>query len=170
MYLNKTFLALGSNVGNWKFNFNQCLNALENIGKLVSIGNIYVSKPYGYKEQNNFYNTVVKFYTKSSPIKLMNELQIIEKKLHKNKLIKNGPRRIDIDIIFFNSIVFNRDKLIIPHPQAKNRDFVMFPLFDIDPFFKHPTEKKSIKNIKINLRDQYIEKKIRQQKESFVIY
>lgn len=170
MYLNKTFLALGSNVGNWKFNFNRCLNALENIGELVSIGNIYVSKPYGYKEQNNFYNTVVKFYTKSGPIKLMNELQIIEKKLHKNKLIKNGPRRIDIDIIFFNSIVFNRDKLIIPHPQAKNRDFVMFPLFDIDPFFKHPTEKKSIKNIKINLRDQYIEKKIRQPKESFVIY
>ena len=170
MYLNKTFLALGSNVGNWKLNFNRCLSELENIGKLVSIGSIYVSKPYGYKQQNNFYNTAVKFYTKSGPIKLMNELQLIEKKLYKNKLITNGPRRIDIDIIFFNSIIFKRDQLIIPHPQAKNRDFVIFPLFDIDPFFKHPTEKKSIKKIKIDLKDKYIEKKIMQPKESFVIY
>ena len=63
MYLNKVFLALGSNVGNWKLNFNRCLNELQNIGKLVSIGNIYISKPYGYKEQNNFYNTAIKLHT-----------------------------------------------------------------------------------------------------------
>ena len=170
MYLNKTFLALGSNVGNWKFNFNRCLNALENIGELVSIGNIYVSKPYGYKEQNNFYNTVVKFYTKSGPIKLMNELQIIEKKLHKNKLIKNGPRRIDIDIIFFNSSKINYVNLVIPHPRAVNRDFVILPLCDIDRYFKHPVEKKSLKKLKGEIKDIYIEKKIKQPIDLFVIH
>ena len=102
VYPNKVFLALGSNIGNWKVNFNSCLKQLKNIGELKSIGNIYVSKPYGYKDQNDFYNTAVEFHTTFGATKLIIELQLIEKNLHKNKLIKNGPRRIDIDIIFYN--------------------------------------------------------------------
>jgi len=170
VYLNKTFLALGSNVGNWKLNFNKCLNELQKKGELVSIGSIYISKPYGYKEQNNFYNTAVEFHTNSSPIKLMNELQLIEKKLYKNKLIKNGPRRIDIDIIFFNLLKINQANLVIPHPRAANRDFVIFPLCDIDPYFKHPIAKKSLKKLKVEIEDTYIEKKIKQPKDLFVIH
>jgi len=170
VYLNKAFLALGSNVGNWKFNFNRCLNELQNIGKLVSIGDIYISKPYGYKEQNNFYNTAIELHTTSGPIKLLNELKLIEKKLHKNKLIKNGPRRIDIDIIFFNSLKINHANLVIPHPRAANRDFVIFPLCDIDPYFKHPVEKKSLKILKGEIEDIYIEKKIKQPIDLFVIH
>ena len=170
MYLNKAFLALGSNVGSWKLNFNRCLNELQNIGKLVSIGSIYISKPYGYKEQNNFYNTAIELHTTSGPIKLLNELKLIEKKLHKNKLIKNGPRCIDIDIIFFNSLKVNHANLVIPHPRAANRDFVIFPLCDIDPYFKHPVEKKSLKILKGEIEDIYIEKKIKQPIDLFVIH
>ena len=170
VYLNKVFLALGSNVGNWKLNFNGCLSELQNIGELVSIGSIYISKPYGYKEQNNFYNTAIEFHTTSSPIKLLNELKLIEKKLHKNKLIKNGPRRIDIDVIFFNSLKINYSSLVIPHPRALNRDFVIFPLCDIDPYFKHPVEKKTLKKLKEEIEDVYIEKKIKQPIDLFVIH
>ena len=169
MYPNRVFLALGSNVGNWKVNFNSCLRQLQNFGALKSIGNIYVSKPYGYKHQNDFYNTVVEFQTSAAPIQLIKKLQLIEKKLHKNKLIKNGPRRIDIDIIFFNSLKLIHENLVIPHPRAINRDFVIFPLCDIDPFFKHPVENKSLKKLKIELQDKYIEKKIKQPKDLFVI-
>ena len=169
VYPNKVFLALGSNIGNWKVNFNNCLKQLQNIGELKSIGNIYVSKPYGYKYQNNFYNTAVEFHTTSVAYKLIKELQLIEKNLQKKKLIKNGPRRIDIDIIFFNSLKLNQKNLVIPHPRATNRDFVIFPLCDINPFFKHPTENKSLKKLKIELQDQYIEKKITQPKGLFVI-
>ena len=169
MYLSKAFLALGSNVGNWKLNFNRCLNELQNIGKLVSIGNIYISKPYGYKEQNNFYNTAVELHTTSSPMQLLNKLKLIEKKLHKKKLIKNGPRRIDIDIIFFNSLKISHANLEIPHPRAANRDFVIFPLYDINPYFKHPVEKKSLKKLKGEIKDIYIEKKIKQPIDLFVI-
>jgi len=169
VYLNKVFLALGSNVGSWKVNFNSCLSELQNIGELKSIGNIYVSKPYGYKEQNDFYNTAVEFQTISSPIHLMKELQLIEKKLYKKKLIKSGPRRIDIDIIFFNSLRINQKNLVIPHPRAINRDFVIFPLCDIDPYFKYPAKNKSLKKIKIEIQERYIEKKIKQPKGLFVI-
>ena len=170
VYRNKVFLALGSNVGNWKLNFNRCLSELQKIGELVSIGNIYISKPYGYKKQNDFYNTGIVFHTNSSPAKLMKELQLIEKKLHKNKLIKNGPRRIDIDIIFFNSSKINYVNLVIPHPRAINRDFVIFPLCDIDCYFKHPVEKKSLKKLKEEIKDIYIEKKIKQPIDLFVIH
>ena len=170
VYLNKTFLALGSNVGNWKLNFNRCLSELKKIGGLVFIGNIYISKPYGYKEQKNFYNSAVEFHTNSSPIKLMNQLQLIEKKLDKNKLIKNGPRRIDIDIIFFNSLKINKTNLVIPHPRAADRDFVMFPLCDINPYFKHPDKKKPLKKLKLEIKEVYIKKKIKQPKDLFVIH
>ena len=169
VYPNKVFLALGSNIGNWKVNFNNCLSELQNIGELISIGNIYVSKPYGYKEQNDFYNTAVEFQTTLIPIQLMKELQLIEKKLHKKKLILNGPRRIDIDIIFFNSQKIKKENLVVPHPRVINRDFVIFPLCDIDPYFKHPVVNKSLNKLKIEIQDKYIEKRIKQPKDLFVI-
>ena len=169
VYPNKVFLALGSNIGNWKINFNNCLRLLQKVGQLKAIGNIYISKPYGYKDQNNFYNTAVELHTYLTPIQLINKLKLIEKKLHKNKLIKNGPRRIDIDIIFYNSLKLNQENLVIPHPKSINRDFVIYPLFDIEPFLQHPIEKKSVKKLKIELIDNYIEKKITQPKDSFVI-
>lgn len=170
MYHNKVFLALGSNVGNWKNNFNNCLKLLCNIGELRAIGNIYISKPYGYVNQKNFYNTAVEFKTNLKPIQLILELKNIEKKLHKKKLIINGPRRIDIDIIFFNNLKVNTGSLIIPHPRATDRDFVIFPINDINPFFIHPLQKKSIKNIKMQLKDIYIETKIKQPIDSFEIF
>ncbi len=167
---NKAFLALGSNVGNWKANFNLCLLELNKISNLKAIGNIYVSKPYGLKKQNNFYNTVVKIETKKGPLQLINIIKLIEKKLHKNKTIKNGPRRIDIDIIFFNSLKFFHNNLTIPHPRAEQRDFVLFPLYDIDPFFNHPVSKKSIKKLKQEIKIKYIKKKIMQPKDLFSIH
>ena len=85
MLQNKVFLALGSNIGNWKINFNYCLVELNKIANLKAIGNIYVSKPYGYKYQNDFYNTALEIETKSNPIELINKIKLIEKKLYKNK-------------------------------------------------------------------------------------
>ena len=170
MFPNRALIALGSNVGNWKINFNVCLKELRKISYITAIANIYMTKPYGYELQNTFFNTAVELKTFSNPLQLMKKLQLIEKKMHKNKTIENGPRRIDIDIIFFNNLKFDREVLTIPHPRAKNRDFVIYPLFDIAPFYKHPVEKKSIKQLKMEIKDSYILRKIMQPKDSFVIY
>lgn len=170
MYQNKVILALGTNIGNWKSNFNNCLIELSKIGLLEAIGNIYLSKPYGFNKQNNFYNTCVKIRTKFSPIQLFKKLELIEKKLFKKKLIKNGPRKIDIDIIFYNSIKFKTKKLTIPHKNLIFRDFVLLPLCDIDKFQIHPIEKKSIKKLNKECVERYVYKKIIQSKGSFVIY
>ena len=73
-------------------------------------------------------------------------------------------------LFIFMAAYFSYKKLIIPHPRVSERDFVLLPLFDIDPFFKHPQSKKSIKALTTALKTTYIKKSIRQPKEMFVIH
>ena len=169
VYPNRAILALGSNVGNWKTNFNQCLNKIGNYGLITGIGNIYVSKPYGHVQQKNFHNTAIELMTNLSPLQLMRGLQLVEKVFKKNKTITNGPRRIDIDIVFYNQLVFQNNQLTIPHPRAFKRDFVLYPINDIDPFYFHPTKNKTIKSLIEGLNEKYIEKTIMQPRDSLLI-
>ena len=83
VYPNRAMLALGSNVGNWKMNFNQCLKKISNFGLITRIGNIYVSKPYGYVQQRNFHNTAIELMTNYSPLQLLRGLQLVERVLKK---------------------------------------------------------------------------------------
>jgi len=168
--LNKVFIALGTNIGNWKNNFNQSFVQINKIGHISNFGSVYLSNPYGFKEQNYFYNTAIELTTSLGVMKLMEELKIIEKKIHKNKLFANGPRRIDLDIIFYNKIIINNKSVSIPHPQAHLRDFVLYPIYDMNPFFTHPLEKKTIKELIKTLEENYIFKKINRQKDSVLIY
>lgn len=168
--LNKAYIALGTNVGNWKNNFNQAIRLISKKGSITQLASIYLSQPYGYDQQHYFYNSVLELATNLSPYDLFKELQIIEKKLQKNKLFVNGPRRIDLDIIFFNKLVLTSKKLIIPHYQAHLRDFVLLPLMEINPFFIHPTKKLMIRAIYKKLKKKYVFKIKRRQKESLIIY
>jgi len=168
--LNKIFIALGTNIGNWKNNFNQSFIQLNKIGHITNFGSVYLSKPYGFKDQNFFYNTAIELTTTLSIMKLMEEIKIIEKRIQKNKLFTNGPRRIDLDVIFFNKMMIEKKSVSIPHPRAHLRDFVLYPIYDMDPFFIHPTEKKTIKELINNLKENYIFKKINRQKDSVLIY
>ena len=103
--LNKVYIALGTNIGNWKNNFNQSFKMINQLGSIKKFSSFYLSYPYGYKDQNYFYNTAIEIETNLEPKKLFDGLQLIEKKLQKNKSILNGPRRIDLDIIFFNKLL-----------------------------------------------------------------
>ena len=170
MSLNKAFIALGTNIGNWKNNFNQSFIQINKIGHITSFGSVYLSNPSGFKDQNFFYNTAIELTTTLGAVKLMEELKIIEKKIHKNKFFANGPRRIDLDIIFYNKMIINNKSVSIPHPRAHLRDFVLFPIYDMNPFFTHPLEKKTIKELINNLEENYIFKKVNRQKDSVLIY
>ena len=170
MSLNKVYIALGTNTGNWKNNFNQSFIQLNKIGHITNFGSVYLSNPYGFKDQNFFYNTAIELTTTLGVMKLMEELKIIEKKIQKNKLFTNGPRRIDLDIIFFNKMMIKKKSVLIPHPRAHLRDFVLYPIYDMNPFFTHPSEKKTIKELINNLEEKYIFKKISRQQDSVLIY
>ncbi len=160
MYQTDTIIALGSNLGNSIHNLSCAIKELKKYGNIAKIANVYISEPYGFKDQDNFYNTAVLFKTNKQPLELINIIYQIEKKLKKNKRIINGPRNIDIDIIFYGKNKYIFSNLIIPHPRSKDRDFVLFPILDINPFIQHPTEKKSIKILSAKLEKKYIIKKL----------
>ena len=160
MYQTDSVIALGSNLGNSIYNLGCAIKELRKFGYISKIADVYISKPYGYKYQNNFYNTAVLLKTNKQPLELINIISQIEKKLKKNKRIINGPRNIDIDIIFYGKNKYFFSNLIIPHPRAKDRDFVLLPILDINPFIQHPTEKISIKTLSAKLQKKYIIKKL----------
>ena len=161
MYPINYYIALGTNIGNYKNNFSRAVFELRKIGIIVKQANIYQSKPYGYLKQNYFYNSMVQVRSVILPMRFMKELQLIEKKLQKNKKIKNGPRKIDLDIIFCDQKIINKKNLCIPHPGVSKRDFVLLPLKDIAPFFRHPVNKKTIKYLLTDLKEHYVIKKLR---------
>ena len=160
MYQTDSVIALGSNLGNSIYNLGCAIKELRKFGYISKIADVYISEPYGYKYQDNFYNTAVLLKTNKQPLELINIISQIEKKLKKNKRIINGPRNIDIDIIFYGKNKYFFSNLIIPHPRAKHRDFVLLPILDINPFIQHPTEKKSIKTLSAKLQKKYIIKKL----------
>ena len=160
VYQNKVYIVLGTNVGNWKNNFRQSLLQLSDLGTINNFSSVYLSRPYGYEYQNYFYNMAIELLTKKDPYKLINDLKLIERKLKKKKIIKNGPRTIDLDIIFYNNLIFNKLFLTIPHPRAHLRDFVLRPIADIDSSFIHPTKKTSIRNLISQLDENFTFRKL----------
>ena len=156
MYPTNYYIALGTNVGNYINNFSHAIVELKKIGQVIKMANIYKSKPYGYLKQNFFYNSMIHLKSELLPTELMNKIQLIEKKLKKNKRIINGPRKIDLDIIFWGYKMFNNRELSIPHPRVSERDFVLFPLQDIAPNFRDPVSKFTVKELIKELKNYYI--------------
>ena len=160
MYPTSYYIALGTNVGNYKNNFFAAIRELNKLGQIFKIANTYKSKPYGYLHQNYFYNSVLELKSKMMPMQLMKNIQLIEKKLQKNKRIINGPRKIDLDIIFWGKKKLRNHNLYIPHPRAKERDFVLLPIIDLDPFFRDPETQLTIKDLLNSLKDHYVIKRL----------
>ena len=106
VYPTSYYIALGTNVGNYRNNLSKALVELRKIGHVAKVANIYKSKPYGYLKQNFFYNSMVCLKSEMLPNQLINKIQLAERKLQKNKRIINGPRKIDLDIIFSDQKIF----------------------------------------------------------------
>lgn len=156
-----SYISIGSNI-NPKENIKRCINLLKSDFNIISISNYYETKPYGYHKQQNFINFVVKINTELSPHKLLEKLQLIEKKLDRKRTIKNGPRTIDLDILLYESKVINDKDLIIPHKGLLERDFMLIPLLDIEPNIIHTKIKRKIALLKSNIKYHQILRKIDQ--------
>ena len=143
---NIVYLALGSNIEPRK-NIKLALKELGKIGRDISVSKFIKTKPEGYLNQADFLNGAVKFQTKLTPEDLLKALKNIEKVLKRNTPFRNGPRTIDIDIIFYGNLILKTDNLIIPHPRADKRFFVLKPLSGIAPCKIHPALKKQVKTL-----------------------
>lgn len=143
----KVFIALGSNIGNLEENLNNAIKKLAEFSEIKKISSFYKTKPQGFLEQADFLNGVCLINTDLKPQDLLKKLKEIEKEMGRKKTFKDGPRIIDLDIIYYDDIVLNTPVLTIPHPRAHERMFVMKGLLEIAPNFVHPILKKSTREI-----------------------
>lgn len=152
--MNKTYLLLGSNLGNRKQQLLKARALIEkNIGPVSRSSGIYVTAAWGNRRQPDFLNQVLVAETLLTAQKTMNAILHIEKKMGRIRTIKNAPRIIDIDILFFNKEIINDPVLQIPHPQIQNRRFVLTPLNELSPNLKHPVLQKNIHHLFIHCAD-----------------
>jgi len=138
------FLGLGSNLGNKEDYINKTLAFISEIYTVKKTSHLYLTEPVGNITQDWFLNRVVEIQTDVNPKKLLSSFKSIERKLGRIKTVKNGPRTIDIDILFYGDHVIKTKTLVIPHPLIQERLFVLQPMMDINPDFIHPVFKKSI--------------------------
>ena len=150
----KVYLGLGSNLRNKKRNIEKAIYFLKEKCKILKMSSLYKTEPVGYKNQDWFLNCVVELETELQPEELLLLIKSIEKKLKRIKEIKNGPRTIDLDILFYGNRIIKKYNLKIPHPRLHKRLFVLKPFNEINPDFMHTVLKKSIKNIMKNLHSK----------------
>jgi len=147
-----SYLAIGSNLGDR-------LSNIELAKKMLVLNNIYIKDVSSYYETPSwpnrkfpkYFNTVLKVKTDISLVNLFKIVKNIEKKVGRKKALKNHPRTCDIDIIDFNGInlktEFNGQKIETPHPKMHTRNFVIFPLYELNKNWIHPIKKVKINHI-----------------------
>ena len=128
-----TYIAFGSNLGDRDKNIQQALAFLKSHPKIkvIKTSSIIETDPEGDPKQGKFLNGAVKIETDLSARQLLQALQDVENKLGRERAVKNGPRTIDLDIIFYNDQTINEPDLIIPHPRWSQRSFVKDPIQEI---------------------------------------
>ena len=149
----KVYVAIGSNHEDAEYYLDEaCKQMMESTYvKNFKKSSIIQTKPYGPIEQLDFQNGCVSFETYMEPEELLAFLNQIEANLKRERVLRWGPRTIDLDIIFYDDITYNSDVLTIPHIDMQNRMFVVEPLFELCPYFRHPILGKSIEQMRAEL-------------------
>lgn len=148
------YLALGSNIGDREKYLKRSVEEITEENEILAHSPLYETEPVGYKNQGWFLNTVIKIQTSLSVEKLLQSLLAIEKKLDRTHAIKNGPRTIDLDILFYDNEIIHDDNLEIPHPRLQDRAFVLIPLNELAPRLIHPQLQETVENILNKLQNQ----------------
>ena len=141
------YLALGSNLDNRLANLKQAVAALSPQMEVKAKSHLYETPPWGYEDQPKFLNQVIKVKTYLEPEPLLKHIKRLEITLGRKPSFQNGPRLIDIDILFYDDLILDTPSLVLPHPRLHERGFVLLPLMDIDPDLVHPINKKSIREM-----------------------
>jgi len=145
------YLALGTNLGDRLANLKQAARALPPLVRVVLASPVYETPPWGYLEQPAFLNQVIQAETDLDPHTLLTYLKQTEISMGRRTTFRNGPRVIDLDILFYDDAILNSPELTIPHPSIPERAFVLVPLADINPGLKHPSLGKTIRQMLENV-------------------
>lgn len=142
----KAFVGLGSNLGERELQIRRAVDELAKIPRttLVRVSSLYDTDPVGEVEQPAFLNAVAWLETELSPRELLWNLLLIEQRMGRVRAQKWGPRKIDLDLLFHGSTVLEEPDLVVPHPEAHKRAFVLAPLVELDPDFVHPVTNETV--------------------------
>jgi len=140
------YVSIGSNMGEKEKNIS---GAIEELSKdmLVHVckeSELITTKPYGNEDQEDFLNGVLEIKTLYTPDELLDKLHDVEKMFGRVRTVHWGPRTLDLDIIMYDCLVMNSDRLTIPHADMQNREFVLKPLAQISSELVHPVFKKTV--------------------------
>jgi 2-amino-4-hydroxy-6-hydroxymethyldihydropteridine diphosphokinase len=162
--LKTIFLALGSNLGDREANLRDALRRLESADLGVTRrSSLYETAPQELLDQPAFLNAVIEAETNLFPMQLLARVREVEREMGRRRVTPKGPRNIDIDILFYGRSVIASPELEVPHPRIAQRRFVLEPLAEIAPGFRHPLigktasemlqalEPQGVRRLKINL-------------------
>jgi len=152
------YIGIGSNLGD---SLKNCRCAVETLAgaagiELTAVSSFYKTEPVGMENQNFFINAVAEIKTTLSARDLLQKLQNIEDDMGRKRVVKGGPRMIDLDLLFYGQNVIEDHDLTVPHPEIQKRRFVLEPLCEIASYFIHPSFGVSISGLKDRLSDNKI--------------
>jgi len=139
-------------MGKGRKNLDLAIKMMNERGVLVEkVSNYIETEPYGYTEQDNFVNAVCIAETKLSPRELLGTLLKIELDMGRVRIIKWGPRFIDLDILFYEDLIIDEEDFKVPHIEIQKRSFVLEPMNEISPDKIHPVFKKTVNQLLLDL-------------------
>ena len=150
------YLGIGSNLGNRQKNIELAkFKLIQKDIKIYRSSRIYESLSWPNPDNPKFLNIIVEITSNLSPFKLIDICKKIEIDLGRKKRQKNAPRECDIDIIDYDNQKMN-SKIILPHPRMHERNFVLFPLYELNKVWMHPILKQTIKKLILSLSNKDI--------------
>jgi 2-amino-4-hydroxy-6-hydroxymethyldihydropteridine diphosphokinase len=149
------YIGLGSNLGNREENLNRTVIMLEHARgvKVTTVSSYCNTAPVGYTEQPDFLNAVVEIKTTLPAMELLEVCRQVEAELKRERVIRWGPRTIDLDILLYGDSIIQSESLTIPHPRMQEREFVLGPLKEIAPLALHPVFQKTAAELYASLKD-----------------
>lgn len=159
--MNDVFLLLGGNLGDRQSYLRKAIALIESdIAPVIKRSSIYETASWGKTDAPDYLNQVIQIETDLLPVVVLQKILNIETSLGRKREEKWGSRVIDIDILFYGSAIINQPGLHIPHPELHNRRFTLDPLNEIAPNLVHPVLAKTIFQLKSELKDNLIVKKL----------
>lgn len=147
------YIALGSNMGDRKNYLDGAVKALDGLRgcSVTKVSRFLETPPYGVTDQDDFLNACLELRTLLPPDELLEELHRIEKAAGRERIVRWGPRTLDLDIIFYDDLISEKDSLCIPHVEMHKRKFVLEPLCEIAPYKRHPVYGKTVWELNLDL-------------------
>jgi 2-amino-4-hydroxy-6-hydroxymethyldihydropteridine diphosphokinase len=142
------YLSLGSNVGHREEMLQRAVDLLHRRDlRILRLSSVYETEPMELRNQRWFLNLVAEVETDLFPMQLLSRVGKIEQQLGRKRQISKGPRTIDIDILFYGNAVINSARLNIPHPRLGERRFVLAPMVELAPEYRHPVNRRTMRDL-----------------------